>query len=110
MARPRVPSVLPANIVVTLSDDTTSTVPVVWNGGTPAYDGNVSGTYVFSGALTLPASITNPNGLTATAEDVDRGKPTVHDGKFRFKFGSNSNFIGRGVALIRNAIGSLVDS
>jgi hypothetical protein len=56
---------LPSTVGVTLSDGVDSTVGVTWNGGSPAYNGNAAGSYAFTGTLSLPSGVTNPNGLTA---------------------------------------------
>ena len=41
----------PSTVVVTLEDNSTTSVEVYWNSGTPAYDGDTAGTYVFKGTL-----------------------------------------------------------
>ena len=56
---------LPSTVGVTLSDGVDSTVGVTWNGGSPAYNANAAGSYAFTGTLSLPSGVTNPNGLTA---------------------------------------------
>jgi hypothetical protein len=48
-----------------MSDGSTQTITITWDNGTPAYDPNTSGTYVFSGILTLPTGTTNSNNLKA---------------------------------------------
>ncbi len=67
---------LPANIKVTLSNGTTTTLNVTWDGGTPAYNGNTNKTYVFSGSLLLPANITNPGSMKASV-NVIVAQPTI---------------------------------
>ena len=57
--------VLPATVGVTLSDGTTTDLAVTWDDGTPDYNGSTAGTYAFSGTLTLPSGVTNPDNLTA---------------------------------------------
>lgn len=57
---------LPTTITTTLSDASTQNITVAWDNGTPTYDANTAGTYVFSGTLTLPDNITNTNNLTAS--------------------------------------------
>ena len=57
---------LPTTVEVTLDDDTTATLNVTWDGGTPAYDGNTAETYVFEGTLELVAGVANTAGETAT--------------------------------------------
>ncbi len=63
---------LPAMVSVNLRNSTTSTTSaaVVWDGGTPAYDGNIAGTYTFSGTLSLGADIYNPENRKATVNVV----------------------------------------
>ncbi|PRX62977.1 putative repeat protein (TIGR02543 family) [Cohnella sp. SGD-V74] len=67
---------LPPTVDVTLSSGETRTASVTWNGGTPAYNGNQPGTYVFAGTLTAPAGSTNPGGLTASVNVIVED-PTV---------------------------------
>jgi hypothetical protein len=61
---------LPTTVQITLSDLTTPTVNVTWNGGTPAYKGSTAGTYVFTGALELPNGVTNPQSIHAVANVI----------------------------------------
>ena len=61
---------LPSTVTVTYDDATTASLPVVWNAGTPIYDGSTSGTYVFAGTVTCPTGVINPNAVTA-AVSVD---------------------------------------
>lgn len=63
---------LPATVTVNLSNSTTTTTSaaVVWDGGTPAYDGNTAGTYTFSGTLSLGNDIYNPDNKKATVDVV----------------------------------------
>jgi hypothetical protein len=57
--------ILPITVDATLSDGTTQTVSITWDGGTPPYDPNSTGVYTFSGTLTFLGSTTNTNNLTA---------------------------------------------
>ncbi len=61
---------LPAEVEVTMTDDTTDNVDVIWNAGTPMYDGGTAGTYVFSGTLVMPDGVLNVNGLKASVSVV----------------------------------------
>ena len=61
---------LPATAGVTLSDLTTPSLAVTWNGGAPVYSATTAGTYVFSGTLTMPSGVTNPGSLTAAVNVV----------------------------------------
>jgi alpha-tubulin suppressor-like RCC1 family protein len=57
---------LPPTVQVKMSDGSLPSVEVTWDGGSPAYDGNTAGSYVFTGTLTMPDGVTNPNNLTAS--------------------------------------------
>jgi len=61
---------LPTAVTATLSDSTTQPITVTWDGGTPVYDPNTAGTYVFSGALSSLENITNTNNLTASVSVI----------------------------------------
>jgi len=64
-------SSLPATIEVSLSDSSTTTLPVIWSAtSTPIYNDEVAGTYIFSGALTLPANISNTGNLLASVNVI----------------------------------------
>jgi hypothetical protein len=79
---------LPTTINVTLSDSPATnsasqnlggqanqTVAITWDNGTPAYNPNTSGTYVFSGTLAFSGSITNTNNLTAVVNVIVAQEP-----------------------------------
>lgn len=61
---------LPAITTATLSNGSTASLAVTWDGGTPPYDAAASGTYVFTGTLTLPDGIANPSGVTASVNVI----------------------------------------
>ncbi|MCX7711164.1 MAG: Ig-like domain-containing protein [Clostridia bacterium] len=61
---------LPQHVDILLNNNTDTSVPVVWDNGTPIYDGSKAGEYVFSGTLTLPQNIANPNNLKATIKVI----------------------------------------
>jgi len=61
---------LPANINVVLSDNSVQNLGIVWDKGTPEYDGNTAGIYVFSGTLSLQTGITNTNNVKATVNII----------------------------------------
>jgi hypothetical protein len=70
---------LPTTVEVTLDDETTRNLSVTWDGGTPAYDGNTAGEYVFAGTLTLVEGLANTGGhkaqikvIVAEAVPVDK--------------------------------------
>ncbi len=56
---------LPEGVVVTLENDETIMLDVIWDEGTPPYDGDVTGSYLFEGALVLVDGISNPDDLFA---------------------------------------------
>ncbi|MBN2980357.1 Ig-like domain-containing protein [Cohnella algarum] len=68
---------LPTEVEVTLSNGDTANADVTWDGGSPAYNGNVAGTYAFTGTLTLPEGVSNPNGLTAKVNVIVDAAPVV---------------------------------
>lgn len=57
---------LPSTVEVTFEDGHTDDVTVVWNNGSPAYDGDTADAYTFTGTLQPGTGIYNPDGLTAT--------------------------------------------
>lgn len=61
---------LPSTVTVTYDDSTTASLPVVWNAGTPVYDGATGGTYVFAGTVTCPTGVINPNAVKAAVSVV----------------------------------------
>jgi FOG: WD40-like repeat len=62
---------LPQTVTITLSDNTTVSAPVTWdNNSTPTYNGSVAGTYSFTGTITTPDGITNPNNVKASVKVV----------------------------------------
>ncbi len=61
---------LPATATVTYDDGTTGTPAVVWNAGTPVYNGASAATYVFSGTITCPSGTINPDNVKAAVNVV----------------------------------------
>jgi len=61
---------LPASVTITLDDSTTPSAGIVWDGGTPAYNGNTAGTYIFSGVLNLQAGVANADNLKASVSII----------------------------------------
>ena len=57
---------LPDMVTVTYKESSGSSLPVTWDAGTPSYDGDIAGTYVFVGTLTLPDGVINPDAITAS--------------------------------------------
>jgi len=73
---------LPATVQATLDDSSTENLAVTWNDGTPVYDGDTAGEYVFEGTLTLVEGIANTANKTATvnvivAEQERTAIPTI---------------------------------
>ncbi|HHY71932.1 MAG TPA: leucine-rich repeat protein, partial [Bacillus bacterium] len=64
---------LPSTVQVTLSDQTSRNLNVTWDNGSPAYDGNNAGEYIFTG--TLAEDIANPQGLKAQLKVIVNPKP-----------------------------------
>jgi hypothetical protein len=59
---------LPTSVPVALSNGSTQMLPVTWDGS--SYNPTTPGTYTFTGTLTLPAGVINPNNKTATVKVV----------------------------------------
>jgi len=61
---------LPQTVEVVLSDGIIAQPAVVWVEGTPPFDPNTSGTYIFTGTINTASSITNSQGLTANVNVI----------------------------------------
>src|SRR5690625_4306002 len=57
---------LPTEVEITLNDDSTQNVDVVWDDGDPIYDKFVAGDYIFTGTLDLPTGVVNTNDVEVT--------------------------------------------
>ena len=66
---------LPTSIVATLSDASTQAINITWDNGTPEFNPNTAGTYVFSGSLILSGNITNVGGIKATVNVIVAPQP-----------------------------------
>lgn len=67
---------LPTNVNVGLSNSTTASAVIIWDNGSPAYDGNTPGSYAFSGKLTCPSSnSSNPGNLKASVNVIVGADP-----------------------------------
>ena len=66
---------LPSTVNATLSDGTKQALVITWDNGTPPYDANTAGTYIFSGTLTLSSSITNTNNLKTSVNVIVAAQP-----------------------------------
>ena len=61
---------LPTTVTVNLSNSTTTSAAITWDGGTPVYDPDTAGTYSFSGTLSLPSDVFNPENIKATVDVI----------------------------------------
>jgi len=61
---------LPESVSVTLSDGSAQNLSVTWDAGTPAYNGEISGTYTFSGVIAFSGNITNTENINAVVNVV----------------------------------------
>lgn len=61
---------LPTKVEVTISSQVKVFLPVVWDDGTPDYDGATAGTYTFAGTITLPSGLLNTGTLKASVDVV----------------------------------------
>ncbi|RIX52785.1 DUF4073 domain-containing protein [Paenibacillus nanensis] len=86
---------LPTTVDIGLSDGTDLPAGVTWDGGVPSYDGSTAGEYVFTGTLTPPAGVTNPEGHTATVIITVEEEPVklvgleVDEDSYRLRVGSS---------------------
>lgn len=60
----------PTTVVVTLDDNSITSLEVGWDSGIPVYDGNTTGTYVFKGTLATGNEIVNSNGIYASVKVI----------------------------------------
>ena len=67
---------LPDTVISTMSDGSAKTFSVLWDNGTPTYDGNTAGTYVFSGTPVFSGNFTNTKSIKVTV-DVIVGSQTA---------------------------------
>jgi sugar lactone lactonase YvrE len=61
---------LPTTVSFSLSNSTTTSAAVVWDGGTPTYDGDTAGIYVFTGTIASSSDYVNPSNLKASVNVV----------------------------------------
>lgn len=59
---------LPSTIQVSFDDDSKEPLAVVWDNGTPVYNGKVARSYVFEGVLTIKEGIENRKSIKAKAK------------------------------------------
>ena len=72
----------PSQVMITRSDDYQAKIPVIWDGGTPEYDRNRAGDYIFMGSFDLSESdnLSNPDDYQASLQvtvDVDNHTPQL---------------------------------
>jgi hypothetical protein len=60
----------PSSVVVTLDDQSTTSLAVSWDEGTPAYDSNTDMTYVFKGSISTVVGIANTAGVFASVNVI----------------------------------------
>ena len=68
---------LPDTVTATMSDKSAKTSPILWDDGTPKYDGNTAGTYVFSGTPVLSGKFTNTKSVKATVNVIVGSQSSV---------------------------------
>lgn len=70
---------LPSTATLTLSNSTTTSAAVTWDGGTPPYDGNISGTYIFGGTVATTDNVSNSSNLKASVTVIvaEADKPNI---------------------------------
>jgi len=75
---------LPEQVDVAFHDGSVRSVDVIWDSGTPEYDGTVPGTYTFTGTLVLDELMDNPLNLTARI-NVIVSDPVLSTYEFRYE-------------------------
>ncbi len=61
---------LPSTASTALSDSSSASYAVTWDGGTPTYSATTAGTYAFTGTLALSGGVNNTSSLTATVNVI----------------------------------------
>ncbi len=70
---------LPSTVTLGLSNSTMTSAAVTWDGGTPTYNGNVSGTYIFGGTVATTENVSNSSNLKASVTVIvsEADKPNI---------------------------------
>jgi len=68
---------LPIEVTANMSDGTTLSIAVTWDGGMPLYDPNTAGTYFFLGTIVQPPNATNVNNVKAAVNVILAPQPVV---------------------------------
>ena len=56
----------PATLTLTLSNATTTSAVIIWDNGTPVYNGNIAGNYLFTGKIATSENVSNSSNLVAS--------------------------------------------
>ncbi|MDW7661650.1 MAG: Ig-like domain-containing protein [Bacillota bacterium] len=65
----------PSSVIVTLDDQSTASLTVYWDEGTPTYDGNIDITYAFKGSISTGFGILNTAGVLANVNVIVETPP-----------------------------------
>lgn len=69
---------LPERVDVMLSDGATTSAAVTWDDGKPNYDGDIAGTYTFTGTLEVLDGVTNPDDYKANVDVIVKKKNSTN--------------------------------
>ena len=56
----------PATLTLTLSNATTTSAAITWDNGTPVYNGDIAGNYIFTGTIATSENVSNSSNLVAS--------------------------------------------
>lgn len=69
----------PAILNITLSNMTTTSAAIAWDNGTPVYNGNITGNYLFKGTISTSENVSNSSNLVASVTVIVSQEVLSHD-------------------------------
>lgn len=69
----------PATLNITLSNATTTSAAIAWDNGTPVYNGNITGNYLFKGTISTSENVSNSSNLVASVTVIVSQEVLSHD-------------------------------
>ena len=61
---------LPDTLPIALNDATTISAAITWDSGTPEYNGDIAGNYIFNGRIDIPRNVSNSSNLSASVSVI----------------------------------------
>lgn len=80
---------LPETVSISVSNGSMVNAGVAWDGGSPAYSGNEAGEYIFTGKITNPSGVINPDNIKASVKVIVEESP-----KYAISYNGNGNTSG----------------